>query len=355
MSQLRKVFQPFDKQRHQIKDRCISTPMKTSPILAFLLLFWPFCLSAQPVLTLGQHQLQFGDTAIRQYYSFSSISPGPAGPNVTWDFSQLQPSSYTEAGEVQPVLSLPIFAMNHLFTIYNLPFAPQEWYMASGDSLTYAGHNRSALEPDIVQYWNSDVLLRLPMAYGDQHSDTYWGTTVSMLRPPHFSGTSTIHADGHGTLLLPGTSYTDVLRVHKHDVLFDSVTTSTFDTWYYYSASHRFPVLVYGDGTYFGGTYAYTTETRAVMTAVSEAAAPARHLLEILGQPVQDEVRVRTHAAGSLSIHGTDGRLVFQREVRAGTQLTTVPFADAAPGLYVASLSTSSQLDRVKLVKLDIK
>jgi hypothetical protein len=328
--------------------------MKTSPILAFLLLFWPFMLPAQPVLTLSQHQLQLGDTAIRQYHSFSSIAPGPAGPNVTWDFTQLQPSSYIESGPMLPVLSLPLLAYNHIFAIDNLPYNPMEWYMAAGDSVTYAGHNRSSLEPDIVQFWNSDVLLRLPMAYGDQHSDTYVGTTTSMLRPPHFSGTSMIHADAYGTLLLPGRTYTDVLRVHKHDVLFDSVTTSTFDTWYYYAASQRFPVLVYGDNTYFGGTYAYTTETRAVVTAVSEGA-PARPVLEVLGNPVREHVHVRTHAAGTLSIHGTDGRLVFLSEVRAGTHLTKVPFADAAHGLYIASLTTSSQVDRVKLVKLDIE
>lgn len=327
--------------------------MKTSPILAILLLFWPFMLPAQPVLTLSQHQLQFGDTAIRQYHSFSSISPGPAGANVTWDFTQLQPITYTEAGPILPVLSLPLLAYNHIFAIGNLPFSPEEWYMAAGDSVTYAGHDRSSLEPDIVQFWNSDVLLRLPMAYGDQHSDTYFGTTTSMLRPPHFSGTSTIHADAYGTLLLPGHTYTDVLRVHKHDVLFDSVTTSTFDTWYYYSASHRFPVLVYGDNTYFGGTYAYTTETRTLATAVTEAAM-TRPMLEVLGNPVRDVAHVRTHTAGTLSIHGTDGRLVFQAEVQAGTQLTKIPFGDAAPGLYVASLTTASQVDRVKLVKLAI-
>lgn len=328
--------------------------MKTSPIFAILLLFWPFALTAQPVLTLAQHQLQFGDTAIRQYYTAIGLTPGPSGPNVTWDFSQLQPINYTEAGELQPVLSLPLLAMNHILAIYNLPFTPQEWYMAAGDSLTYAGHNRSALEPDIVQYWNSDVLLRLPMGYGDQHSDTYRGTTVSMLRPPHFSGTSTIHADAYGTLLLPGgLTYTDVLRVHKHDVLYDSVTTSAFDTWYYYSASHRFPVLVYGDSTYFGGTYAYTTETRSVQLVFTQPINPP--LMEVLPNPVQDEIRLRTYTAGTLSIHGMDGRLVFQAEVQAGVQVTMVPFADAAPGLYVASLVTPSQVGRVKLIKWGIE
>jgi hypothetical protein len=330
--------------------------MKTSPIFAILFFFWPFLLSAQPVLTLAQHQLQFGDTAIRQYYDASGFSPGPAGPNVTWDFSQLQPVNYTEAGEVQPVLNLPILAMNHILAIYNLPFATQEWYMAAGDSVTYAGFNRSSLEPDIVEYWNSDVLLRLPMAYGDQHSDTYWGTTVSMLRRPNFSGSSTLHADGYGTLLLPGgRTYTDVLRVRKHDAVNDSVVINHSDTWYYYSASHRFPVFVYGDSTYFDGTFAYATETRSVLTTVEQPIDLGRPMLEILGNPVRDEVRLRTHAEGTLSIHGIDGRLVFQGEVRAGTQVTKVPFADAAPGLYVASLTTASQRDQVKLIKLDIE
>lgn len=330
--------------------------MKTSPIFTILLLFWPFALTAQPVLTLAQHQLQYGDTAIRQYYTAIGLTPGPAGPNVTWDFSQLQPINYTEAGEVQPVLNLPVLAMTHILANYNLPFATQEWYIAVGDSVTFAGFNRSSLEPDIVQYWNSDVLLRLPMAYGDQHSDTYWGTTVSMVRQPNFSGSSTLHADGYGTLLLPGgRTYTDVLRVHKHDVLFDSVVTHHSDTWYYYSASHCFPVLVYGDSTYFDGTFAYTTETRSVQTTVERPIGTSRPMLEILGNPVQDQVRLRTYAAGTLYIHGIDGRLVFQAEVRAGTQVTKIPFADAAPGLYVASLTTASQRDQVKLVKLDIE
>jgi hypothetical protein len=323
--------------------------MKNSPIFVILLLFWPFLLPAQPVLTQGQHMLQYGDTVVRQTYSFNSISPGPAGANVTWDFTQLQPL-FVESGEVQPVLNMPLFAYNYQIAFSSPTFTHYMWYQAGADTVTFAGHNRSSLEPDIAEFWDSDVLLRLPMHYGDQHTDSYWGRSTAMLRPPHFSGTSSIDADAYGTLLLPGRTYTDVLRVHKHDVVFDSVNTSTFDTWYYYSASQCFPVLVYGDNTYFNGTYAISNETRSGLVSAQEAA--MQRPLELRRNPVQDELVLRVAAQGELRVTGVDGKVHHQSTVPAGRSDLRIPFGHVAPGVYLVSLTTVTGNHHQKFIHL---
>ncbi|MEZ4755868.1 MAG: T9SS type A sorting domain-containing protein [Flavobacteriales bacterium] len=70
---------------------------------------------------------------------------------------------------------------------------------------------------------NPELLLRLPMAYGDTWSDTWSGAGVNQGQNYSRSGTTTGTYNGVGTVQTPFGTYTDVARVQVEQNYFDVV------------------------------------------------------------------------------------------------------------------------------------
>ncbi|MGA1374432.1 MAG: T9SS type A sorting domain-containing protein [Flavobacteriales bacterium] len=199
-------------------------------------LLMPVSAWAQPVLTsadmaVGGTTYPFVNTAVTD-----AEAVAVAGPNVTWDFSNLTP------GMDAPVTPSPISAAS--FTaqlVFNSPFnraykssylLPTElpdfgdlglpipldgfnsFYKTSGNAYAICGIGLSASGFDLpVEYSDVDELLPLPCSFGSTLSST---GAFDLQIEGVFGYSSTlsrdIEADGWGTLLLPDGAHT-VLRV----------------------------------------------------------------------------------------------------------------------------------------------
>lgn len=188
--------------------------MKTLCLCFFTLTFLSVVSFAQPVLTDANTNLIIGDT-----YTFNTINTvvpeGNAGANQTWDFSTLvsastvAASATSAAGGLIPTASLK----------YSYVGGTETYYKTSNTELTTLGISANAV---FMNYADPEKFLSFPFQMNDTYSDT-WNTTFFSGMNFYRSGTTTVTADGYGTIILPGGTYTNVLRVKTVQVYTDSI------------------------------------------------------------------------------------------------------------------------------------
>jgi hypothetical protein len=210
---------------------------------AFTILILLLAMSAQAQITLtaATSNPLPGDTASFYVVDGNNIYPGISGAAVTWDYSTL-----TSANKKTRYYHLP----GTVCDPYPGPLASSgtgscDYYHANSDSISLSRSifgTYSKYEP------NNRIILKYPLTYNSQlYTDTY-DRTDSVQGPwPSFwqYGTQQIYSDAYGTLILPDSTYTNVLRVKKQvhfltDFPFTSGTVYTdIDIYEWYSADHR--------------------------------------------------------------------------------------------------------------------
>jgi hypothetical protein len=103
-------------------------------------------------------------------------------------------------------------------------------YSTPGSGVTYIKTSSTAMQyygaaPEsgtvIMSYDNPEDQLRFPFTYNDTYTDS-WATEFVSGTTFYRTGTTTVTADGYGTLITPGGTYTNVLRVHFYQSYRDS-------------------------------------------------------------------------------------------------------------------------------------
>lgn len=298
-------------------------------------LFLPAALAAQPVLTAATHQPQAGDTPLRQTLSPDTLFPGPSGSNVTWNFSALQLQPFPDSLQVLNAIPLPPQQYNVVFSATNAPSLKVDYVVSWADSLAFAGRDYSYADFDPVQLYDPELLLRFPMAYGDQFDDDFAGMHQSILGPANFTGRTHVQADAFGTLVLPGGTYPDVLRIRQHDTVTVFGTDIVSDTYYFYAASLRYPLLVIGQNTYWRASFVETYYPQAIVTGQPEP--QVSQLPQVWPNPFQDALHFHTAASGTFRVIGLDGREYFSATYRSKAATQTVALGWLPAGTYIAT------------------
>ena len=186
-------------------------------------------------------------------YKNDYVDPGPAGMDVTWDFSN----------ELGNYVSFTWVALDPAGSPFEDDFpganvyfkVPQEvsngeivdsyiYYENRDDAVSLLG---SVLITSIngsldTQYLNltedPDRLFEYPIAYEDQFSDDVMGESIVKFGGNTFNlertGITTTEADGFGTLITPLGTFQNVLRVKRTEDLEDSfpgIPYPTLQTW----------------------------------------------------------------------------------------------------------------------------
>ena len=303
--------------------------------LLFATLFFPAALAAQPVLTAATHQPQAGDTPLRQALSPDTLFPGPSGSNVTWNFSALQLQPFPDSLQVLNAIPLPPQHYNVAFNATITSAIKVDYFMAGGDSLAFAGRDYSNADFDPAQFYNTQLMLRFPIAYGDQFDDTFSGTHQSIIGPVSFSGNTHVHADAFGTLVLPMGTYPNVLRVHAHDTVIGFGGPVAFDTYTFYAVNLRYPLLVIGLDTYWNLSYVETYHPEAIFT---HARAPkSGAAIRLFPNPFHDALHLKTTTPGTLRILGVDGREYFNETFKTAKSEYKISLGGLPAGIYIAS------------------
>lgn len=319
---------------------------------------------AQP--TIPQISLAVGDVLVLDA-AFPITEEGPAGNNVTWDYSSLGFTNDQWTYTAQLPSSTP----------FTSDFPDATVALVAQLTADYTGYfyldfnggfndHGELIDDDggLIIYANSDPLTfyTTPLNISSSGSDTYLTESDFAGMPTTTSGEHTWEVDGHGTLILPNATYTDVLRIHATQeetfTLFVSGVpvelSITSEEWWWVKAGYPFPLLIFSiedDGfeAEIGATAA-TVSFNGATSIAEQAALPMR----TYPNPVRDQVTIELEASGTVQYRVLDalGREALHGSVAgSGTLRHSIDIAALGIGVYHLEVRTQQGLATARLVK----
>jgi len=224
-------------------------------IWSLALCLFPLCsIRAQITLTRSDF-MSIGDTVQQITADVGNRTPGPSGPNQTWDFSTL-----TDNGEANPAImavtpaSTP-YATQYPGTNFVLMEQPDgndnfSYYQLNEQEFTLYGV--AGLSDDgevVVIYDDREEHIHFPFSYNDKVNDTFHATYSSNGISFERNGTSEVEADAYGTLVLPQGTFHDVLRFKTVQEMTDVGAGFTIETkvesYSWMAKGMKWPLLVF--------------------------------------------------------------------------------------------------------------
>ncbi len=192
-------------------------------------------------LTYANHAPAWGNIpyTIEQCDSLG-VTPGSAGAAQTWNFAVTNPKAartYTTSNTLPNNSSYP----NANVSVYSA-LNDVSYYFSDNNSLKYYGGNLVINAYDLtVKYAQPAILAVYPMSLNTTTTAAISGTISLVLFGfpvnPTFTGTSTVTAEGTGTLVLPAKTFNDAVRVKTSQLLSASGATVNLVNYDYYSVS----------------------------------------------------------------------------------------------------------------------
>jgi len=335
------------------------------PVLLSALLFagtaaLPRQAGAQPTIDQSNFAPSPGESFVLNASAW--MDPGASGADVTWDFSALVIDSTFTYAYVDPA-STP---MTDSFPTATVAHAEGGGYAYRSFDATggyYLGYHMGGTSP-VVDYQDPELTFQFPCTYGTQWVDDLF---ADYLPGPawYYAGSINAEADGHGTLILPYGTFTNVLRLH----LTRSYTLETpwpedafyeNDIYYYLRPDTHYPLVeVFTDssGTTDGGDPIVTTGVRWLsdpFAGVQGTVAPANTLVAVAQGDglVRLDLSLNTGGAATIQVIDAAGRTVAQDRMGlgAGASSHTLGMSTLAPGLYTVRLLLNGQQMTTRLV-----
>ncbi len=339
--------------------------MKKLVLVASTILFATAATFGQTVLQEKTHGILPGNPNPMIVTEFST--PGVAGENVTWDFSALpQKAAFYGHVEEPNTYNPPVEATksNTLLVEDDL-----EAFMTTNAKELRVLANRVG---SFVRTYEKPVLkMRYPFAYGDRFADrtpsTIYYTNSNYTQKYELA--YSVEADAYGTLLLPGTTLKNVLRVvTTHSYIYENNYTSTVVTYRWYVKSHRYPVLSLifekrNDGTLYPikGAYNAVVEAPEILAKAEKAGNGVVTTLNLYPNPFNASLNVnytlsaRTNV--TIALYNAQGLLVktlLQQEQEEGvyTSTFTSEVENIPAGMYVLRVEANGGVLSQQVVKV---
>lgn len=267
--------------------------MKKIYVSFSLLTFFAAGAIAQPTLTGATTNPVIGESFL--VHSIAYTSPGSAGANVTWNFSNVSSTGTSTVSYVNP--SATPFGSNFPNATVALSLGSGAYDYYSGTTSAFSREG-SANSSTYIPYSDAEKLLHYPVTYNSSNTDnlysTYTSNSVSLTR----SGTTTSTADGYGTLILPYGTLTDVMRVKIEQNYEDSYQSTPFydyqvTIYVWYKAGIHYPVFSLTSTSINGGSpveYASYLDASAVGVGINESV--MAQSLNVFPNPSSDVVNV---------------------------------------------------------------
>lgn len=204
---------------------------------AFTLLSVLFSMGAMAQITITSDWIdQAGGFQAHSVEADSTVfSPGPAGANVSWDFTNIPlpdtafsftyfyllpeqtpyGSEFPKANLVQSILGEDVYS----------------YLLVTDEAIDDYG---IAAEDVRLKFLDPQRFIQFPFSFGDSFGDTFEGTFEIEDFTSFFHGTVEVEADGWGSLALHNSFFGNALRVHTHEIQDDSI-----DLFGVFLKSHR--------------------------------------------------------------------------------------------------------------------
>ncbi|MEO7080515.1 MAG: T9SS type A sorting domain-containing protein [Flavobacteriales bacterium] len=322
-------------------------------------------LCAQP--TIQQVSLNVGDALVLDVV-FPITAAGPGSANAVWDFSTSAFSGVEFPYTAQAVASTPYAAQFPnatiaLFTDQSYEFSGYFYFNFNG-GFTELG-NVFIDNFDVQQNIPSDPLTfyTTPLSASSSGSDTYTSLSETVYGDVQTSGTHTWTVDGYGTLKMPNTTYTDVLRIHavqneERTIIWDGVPMFTSvvlrEEWRWVKAGIPLPLLVFSMDTEDGETEVSVQTALISLNGPTSVLEEQGVLAQLFPNPAQRNLQVEMPAYGTVSLRVFDalGRVLMVDNTTAAGQLShTLDVEHLLPGFYTLELIGTDGRSTVRFIK----
>ncbi len=307
-----------------------------STTLSFFLL--PVAVAtAQPVMTAADAP------ALGEQFTFNGdglyVALPSGGSDQTWDFS----ASGGSPGNAFTVVAASAGMGAAAFPTADVALATTGFEEFIGITTAGLEHMGQYTGTDNVVYTDPELYLPIPCAYGQTWDDAFagfWGGGATT-----FNGNTSAVASGFGTLILPGGTYANVLRIDLTQTRNESsgfTYVRTSNVFYrpgtgYFLASNEVSEL------YIGATVISTTEELTFLDASSIGMKEVERDaigIDLMPVPATDHVQINFGAEGQLHLEVLDasGRVVIDTQL--GTLAPGIHRHDLAIGALGAGLYT---------------
>ncbi len=197
-----------------------------------LLLLMPG-LYAQPVLDASSLNMIGDQVQLQPCYS-TNVQEGQAGAVQVWNFSNLSPKvdekfslSYVDPSQTPKANLFPFANLATEYT-YEGGGVSYAYFNQTGSEYWYLG---ATFEENFEIMSDPNLLARLPMTFGQTVTNSYRGQRDLVFFQSEVYGTKTMLYDAYGTLILPGATYQNAIRIKTVETHTDSVVS--FSDGYY--------------------------------------------------------------------------------------------------------------------------
>lgn len=303
---------------------------------------------SQPTLT-NITNFSIGDKAWYHTCDTAGFKPGSAGANVTWDFSNISVkgpfefkvidksqaqfgSQYPDADFVEVSIDGSEAYIKNTSTDYSLVAAEQAGVL--------------------ISYPDNLLLTKRPVTYNDVFTDNYTTSYTYLSYSLSGSGSSTTTADGYGTLVLPDTTYNNVLRMHVNFSQTDKISgfpppsdevKIKGNIYIWLDAFHKAPLMRYDSLSI--ESLLQNTLTKKVFfiddnpVSVNEVTTDAINIeAYISNSQVLLSADFNLHSKHVLRIYNSGGALVETISFVPETKKTLLPTKDLPTGNYILSV-----------------
>ncbi|AZA76363.1 T9SS C-terminal target domain-containing protein [Chryseobacterium sp. G0186] len=235
---------------------------------------------AQPSVTrIDVDRLNSTFTIKSEDVTITSIAAGPAGANVTWDFS-----AYTGTNTVVTTTKACPGQTNcfrfpgaNRITLLSNVDTNDFSVMTDTEATTLGSYSGPALGDVTVTYVDPLIEYKFPITYLQQFDDTYEFNSVSAsIGNTNETGQVTYTVDGYGTVITPTGTYPNVLRIKRMRTATQTIpsvpapiiATYTHESYQWVSQTSG-PVFSFGINTFV--LLGNTNVTKTVSYLVNEA------------------------------------------------------------------------------------
>lgn len=281
---------------------------------------------AQPTLTATGCNPVIGETAT--YYNGTHLSQGGSGANQNWDYTALaggqgDPTSWVAPSSTTQGSSFPTANIAG----YSSTTTNTSYFANSGTVRQSVGVYANTV---VTTYSDPEDFLRYPFTMGDSYVDTWGGQYTNSGFTFYRSGTISVTADAYGTMVTPGGTFTDVVRVHFVEAYQDSanlgspiVTTYTNDEYAWYKDGVHDPIAWTFTFTSLGGT----TTSSGYVSFGAVGTDPATAIsLDIFPTPASDQLTLELGLA-----QAEDVKIVVMNAI--GQEVEAMEMGMSNPGL----------------------
>lgn len=299
---------------------------------------------AQPIFTAATNTPAPGTTYSINYGPY--VAPGGAGANQTWNLAALATDSSISVQRVLPSAT-PNGAQFPTATVSEVSAAVTQYFRVAADGIHFAGSDDGT---SVIVHVPMGRYLPFPCTFGTVWSSPQHASFTYEDMPVTRTGTFSGNVDGYGTLIIPGATIPNVLRVRWTHTLQDAMGPMTishlYDSYAFFKAGQAHPIAELVTATINVGGGAITNQfsrwTSADMsTGIAEQKASA---LVAFPNPTEDEVTLTwptsLGAPSTVSITDMAGRTVLHQYLQAAHVTSArVDLSSLFPGMYHVTLT----------------